>query len=83
MSKTTQATSEEAQAAKSYRVTRPEGHEGPFGISYPDPEGDGEKYAKEGKVVSDLPHGAIHGLLAEGAIELVEPKDKASKAGDD
>ncbi len=82
MSKT-QATSEAAQAAKSYRVIRPEGHEGPFGISYPDPEGDGEKYAKEGKVISDLPHGSIHWLLLDGAIELVETKDKASKAGDD
>jgi hypothetical protein len=73
----------EPAAAKSYRVTRPEGHPGPFGISYPDPEGGGEKYAAEGKVVGDLPHGAIHSLLAEGAIELVEPKEKAPKAGDD
>ncbi len=81
MTKTQDA--QEPAAAKSYRVTRPEGHEGPFGISYPDPEGDGskEKYAAEGKVISDLPHGAIHGLLAEGAIELVEPK--AQKAGDE
>jgi hypothetical protein len=83
MSKTKDTTSDEP-AAKSYRVTRPEGYDGgAFGISYPDPEGDGEKYAKEGKIVSDLPHGAIHALLAEGAIEPVEPKDKAQKAGDD
>jgi hypothetical protein len=79
MSKSTE-TSSEQKPVVSYRVTRPEGYEGPFGISYPDPEGDGEKYAAEGKVVSDLPHGAIHSLLAEGAIELVEPK--APKAGD-
>ncbi len=86
MSKSSGTSSDQAQAqpAKSYRVTRPEGYEGVFRITYPDPSGDGEKYAADGDVVSDLPHGSIHWLLMDGYIELAHDDKPApeAKAGD-